>query len=303
MWPRGGRSLLWGSAMEVKEPTTFEDQLCKLKKRGCIVSNDEKCLDILRQVNYYRFSAYFLPFKTLDDQYIGGIEFFKVFQIYEFDRRLRGLLFSAIEEIEVYLRTQLSYYHVSKYGALGYKNKSHFNQYHKQKQFEDRLANEIEHNRNTLIVKHHNIKYDGNFPLWVATEFFTFGMLSRFFSDLKQRDQKSLAKKMYKNSAQNIRSWLRCCADLRNICAHYGRLYYRTFTAKPAASREISKIVGRSRFDLFDNVLIIKLLHPNRDTWNNNTLAGLTHLIIEYKDSISMNHIGFPDNWEHLLRK
>lgn len=289
--------------MEVKKPTTYEEQLKKLKFRGCKIEDEQRGLGILRRVNYYRLSAYFLPFKASDDQYINGTTLYKVFRIYEFDMRMRGILFSAIEEIEIYLRTQLSYYHAHKYGALGYLDKNNFYPYHLQTQFEQRIKAELDRNKNALIVKHHNANYDGAYPIWAISEFFSFGMLSRFYSDLKQPDQRALAKSMYKNSAQNIRSWLRCCSDLRNICAHYGRLYYRTFTAKPSVSRELVGIVGKTRFDLFDNIMVLKLLHPDKGTWNNNTLAGLDNLINEYRASININHIGFPANWESLLHK
>ena len=46
-------------------------------------------------------------------------------------------------------------------------------------------------------------------------------------------DQKEFAQKHYATIPQNLKSWLRCATDLRNICAHYGRLYYRIFSAIP----------------------------------------------------------------------
>ena len=41
-----------------------------------------------------------------------------------------------IEEIELMLRTQLSYYHAHKYGPLGYKNKNNFYKIPKKKEKE-----------------------------------------------------------------------------------------------------------------------------------------------------------------------
>ena len=64
------------------------------------------------------------------------------------------------------------------------------------------------------------------FPIWVIVELFTLGMLSFFFADLNTQDQKDLARAVFHSTANNIKSWLRCCTDLRNICAHYGRLYF-----------------------------------------------------------------------------
>jgi abortive infection bacteriophage resistance protein len=71
----------------VKQPTTFEQQLSLLKQRGCIVENDDAALKVLSDINYYRLSAYFLPFMK-GDEYVEGTSFTKVFAIYEFDRKL-----------------------------------------------------------------------------------------------------------------------------------------------------------------------------------------------------------------------
>ena len=97
------------SGVFMKKPTTFEEQLNLLKSRGLIVDNDDKCLEILRSTNYYRLSAYLLPFKQCNDTFFSGTTFEKVYRIYEFDRKLRSLLFSVIEEIELFLQSQLGF--------------------------------------------------------------------------------------------------------------------------------------------------------------------------------------------------
>ena len=107
---------MWGGFMELKPATTFDEQIEKLCSRHCIIRDPAFCRAILEQVNYYRLTAFFLPFKNPDGTYTDGTSFYRVYRIYEFDRRLRGILFSAIEQIEVYLRTQLAYFHGHKYG-------------------------------------------------------------------------------------------------------------------------------------------------------------------------------------------
>ena len=109
----------------MKKPTTFEEQLSLLKSRGLIIDNEDKCIEILRSTNYYRLSAYLLPFKQSDDTFFSDTTFEKVYRIYEFDRKLRALLFSVIEEIELFLRTQLAYHSAHTYGALGYLDEKH----------------------------------------------------------------------------------------------------------------------------------------------------------------------------------
>ncbi|WP_419041775.1 Abi family protein [Holdemanella porci] len=52
------------------------------------------------------------------------------------------------------------------------------------------------------------------FPIWVIIEFFSMGMLSYLYADLKSADQKMIAKKSYHTSSVCLKSWLRCLTDL-----------------------------------------------------------------------------------------
>ncbi len=231
--------------------------------------------------------------------YSPGITFERIVHIYGFDRRLRHLIFAAIEDVEIHLRSAFSYYHAHKYGAEGYLVGGNFSDKHDAQRFKDKLQREIENNKNAPYVKHHIERYGNRFPLWVACELFSFGMLSYFYADLKTQDAKRLAAKLYHTIPKNIKSWLRCCTDLRNICAHYGRLYYRKFSAIPAAM-ELQPMQQRS---LFGAILALRALHPHSQKWNNEFIAGLQAILEQYNADICLEHIGFPDDWLEKLRK
>lgn len=285
--------------MDIKEPKTYNEQLAILQSRGIIVHDPERCKQILSSVNYYRLSAYFLPFKQPDGSYRSGTSFLRAYKIYEFDRKLRNILFTVIEEIEIFLRARLAYFHAHKYGATGYLNSGNFSPKHDSKKFKKQLDREIENNKNTLIVRHHKAVYGGVFPIWAITELFTFGTLSKFYADLTTTDQKYLARTLYKTSHTNLRSWLRCCTDIRNICAHYGRLYFRVFKALPAGF----EIKAREQSRLWGAILVLKSLFPDRQKWNNEVLTALEALIEEYSIDIDLYHIAFPKDWLDQLRK
>ena len=127
----------------IKNPTTYEQQLAKLKLRGCTTKDDAFCIAVLKTVNYYRLSAYFLPFKKSDDTYVEGTSFEQVFNIYEFDRKLRRIIFSAIEEIEVFTRAAFAYFHAHKYGAVGYFNEKNYSAKHQHEKFKKLIEQEI----------------------------------------------------------------------------------------------------------------------------------------------------------------
>ena len=296
--------------MYPKPPLKYEEQLEKLKKRGCIINDDKKCISILESVNYYRLSAYFLPFKLDNGNYEEGLSFERVFSIYEFDRKLHGILFNALEETEIFLRSKIAYFHAHEYGALGYMDETNFSikyeckdgeckkiEFHKN--FIENFKREIENNKNILFVKHHIYKYGGEFPIWAASEMFTFGMLSKFFANMTCQDRENLSNDIYKTNPKFVGSWLRCCTDLRNICAHYGRLYFRIFSAAPSG---IDNLEEKSKRKLFGAILSLKKLYPFKDKWDNETLKKLMSLVDEHKSDIDLEHIGFSYNWIEELK-
>ena len=285
--------------MEIKRATTYREQLSKIRERGCLIEDEATCLKILELVNYYRLTAYFLPFRNSDSSYLPGTSLEKVYGIYEFDRLLRQILFSALEEIEIALRSRLAYFFVHKHSPTAYLDEGYFSKNHDHKKFIETLQREIDHNSKVLFVKHHKEKYDGIFPLWVATELFSFGMLSYFYADMINADQKEFSREYYNTIPRNLKSWLRCATDLRNICAHYGRLYYRIFSAIPANIAEISEEQERSLWAAF---LAIRNLYPDHQKWNEQVLPEVERLFDKFKHCVQLNHIGFPTNWLDLAR-
>ena len=284
---------------EIKRATTYEEQLEILEQRGIVVSDEEACKKILENINYYRLLAYLLPFKIDDQHYKEGTEFLRVYRIYEFDRKLRRILFSALEDVEISLRAKFSYYHAHKYGPIGYLDPSNFSDKHDPVKFKDQIDREVYNNRSVPFVKHHIDNYGGVFPLWAMTELFTFGMLSRFYADMTTADQKYLARRVYNSTPSNIRSWLRCCSDLRNICAHYGRLYFRVFSAIPAGFSLPQAVSSR----LWGAVLALRGLYMDPHKWNAEVVPAISALIEEYRDAIDLHHLAFPPDWEAQLAK
>ena len=49
--------------MVLKKPLTFDEQLERLEVHGIVVTNREKAIEILKRVNYYRFTGYALQFR------------------------------------------------------------------------------------------------------------------------------------------------------------------------------------------------------------------------------------------------
>jgi len=264
-----------------------------LKQKSLKISNKDLCLNFLNRVNYYNVSVYFKCCNC------AGLDFENIIQIYEFDRELRNLLFSVIGEIEIFMRKQISYRHSEKYGGLGYLDKNTFNDYHNHIEFLSRIENEcIKRNENSLIVKHHKEKYNGNFPLWVIIDFFSAGSLSRFYSDMIYRDKRIMARELFGTNYACLESWFKCFTILRNKCAHYSRLYFLKFSDYPRFPQNSNyKLTMR----LFDQLLVLKFLYPDKTRWEENFVKPLSQLIDKYKAYIKLEDIGFSDNWQQIL--
>lgn len=266
-----------------------------------VIHDKEECIGFLKMANYYRFSAYFLPFKKNNGDLFADTSFERVKKIYLFDKELRALLFEIIEHIEICLRTQIAYYLGHQYGALGYMDGGIYNSHHNHSKYKDKIARCINENSKTLVVKHHQTKYNRHFPIWVIIEFFSMGMLSYLFADLKTSDQKSITRAIYQDKVtyKQLISWLRCLTDLRNRCAHYARLYYFSFVAvpkKPDAHRE------EMDHKLFSQIVMLKYLYPDPEHWNKLFLDRLNELITHYLPEISLKHMGFPKDWLEQLK-
>ena len=235
-----------------------------------------------------------------DGLYAPGTDFNLVYNLYEFDRKLRRLLFSVLEELEIYLRAQLSYYHSHKYGADGYMDPVNFNFHHDHVEFTGRLNDLINGNDKLPFVAHHINNYNSRFPIWVIMELFTFGMLSYFYSEMLTPDQKKVAHTIFKTSVREAKSWLYCCTNLRNVCAHSRRLYNGVFSVIPARIPNVPKSAERK---IFAAIMAVRGLYPCADKWNNEFLPAMSSLFEEYKNVVLLKHIGFPNNWETIMRK
>lgn len=286
--------------MGLKIPRTFAQQMLRLKEHKIIIDDEDACICFLQTVNYYRFSAYLLPFRNADKSYKDSASFENAKMIYDFDAKMRGLLFQVIEEIELRLRTQLSYWHSHKYGALGYEDECNFGKRHRHEKFMQLIQKEVGKNIKTAVVQHHIKNYGGKLPLWVVIEYFSTGMISHFYADLKSVEKKAIARRLYATNVKSLDSWLRCITDLRNRCAHYSRLYNWKFTALPVIPECLDYVVNRK---LFDQLLVLKFLHPTNARWTNVFLVELQALIEEYSSYIDLSEIGFPDGWEDILKK
>lgn len=224
-----------------KPALSFEAQLTQLESRGMVVKNKEQALRFLAAVSYYRLSAYWYPFRnpghtprTRIDTFRAGTTFEKVIELYELDRHLRLEILDAVERIEINLRTSLTYHMTRTHGPFAHTDHANFEPSFQHDEWLNGINIEARRSRDEFI-RHYSEKYEGfpKLPLWMCTEVFSFGALSKMLKYVKEPMCREVAK-TYDIQPKVLESWVHSLSVLRNICAHHGRLWNRMFGVSPA---------------------------------------------------------------------
>ena len=295
--------------VKLKPALTYEEQILRLKNVHNLTIQDEaSAIDILKCVNYYRLSAYGLGLTKggNSELYSDGITLEHLYRLYQFDCLFRNHCMHIVEQLEIQLRTQISNHLALKYGPEGYVNPSLFSD-KKTKDGElihttiiDNFKKECERQKNTPFVKHHLDKYEGHFPIWVAVELFTFGNLSSLYSIMLPEDRKAIAT-LYKTEPCHLGSWILSLVEVRNICAHYGRLYNMPLKQTPFLYPENRRYRSSAQSKIFLVLLSIKRMLNGNSSWVS-FYRRIENLIDEYGDVIKLSFMGFPNNWKQVLQ-
>lgn len=296
----------------VKSPLTYEEQIRRLKEfHKLSIDDKEEAVQILKKINYYRLSGYGIGLTMPDDKdkYRQGISLNHLYQLYTFDSELKNLLSLVIEQIEIQFRANISYHLAIKYGALGYCDSKNFADRTDSKGnsvFEkilEEFKSMVERNKGLPFVKHHINKYGGQFPIWVAVELFTFGNLTSLYSIMKDEDKKVIAK-LYRTTDLYFNSWIRLLQEVRNLCAHYARLYNLILKTTPRLYKEydfLTQDPKTKKTKIFQILIVLKKV-LDEDQWND-FYSKFSLLLNRYSKYIKLSFMNFPNNWNEILEK
>ena len=280
---------------------SVKEQVDNLISLGLIVQDRETAENILNDISYFRLiKAYCLRLKEKNGRYFENATFNEIVELYLFDANFRQLLFPQIEKIEVNLRCRISNYFCCKYGVLGYKNIDNFG---KKEYFNTVLSDiekEIERNAKSPFIKNFSQNYkDGQIPLYAAIETFSFGTLSKFYKNMKSEDKKAIAK-FFKVGYTYFESWIESIAYVRNVCAHYGRLYNAKLPKTPRLYNQYADR-GIGNFRIFSILICLKHLITYDKHWFD-FIDGIELLFEKYPD-VDKQCMDFPEDWKKLLMR
>lgn len=232
---------------------SLQEQVDLLKSRGMVISDEERAKQHLSRMGYYRLSGYSYAFrkrvpvpkmpkkttKVLDD-FVTGVEFKHVVDLYVFDKSLRLLAMDALERIEVAMRSQIAHV-LGEYNPIAYLDARYFhlnftkingNGLSTHHDWLSKQARLISASKEEFMV-HHKGKYGLPVPIWVACEVWDFGAMSHLFAGMTEADQDKISAQYGIQNGRIFATWLRSLNYLRNVCAHHGRLWNRNIVDVP----------------------------------------------------------------------
>ena len=279
---------------------TIDEQIQNLKDLGLIVNNETYAKAILNKISYFRLvKAFSLKLKPKNGQYKENITFEHIVELYMFNADFRQLIFPQIEKIEVNARCRIANYISDKYGVLGYFESSNFINEDYYNQFIDDIQEELRRNARAPFVKNYKENYEGGqLPIYALVEICSFGTLSKLYKNMKNDDKKIIAK-TFGVGYTYYESWLEAIAYVRNICAHYGRLYNAKLTKKPTIYRQYSDL-GIRNDRIFGVLLCLRFLLKDDIYWND-FVNNIEVLILKNQD-VEIETMGFVKDWVKLLK-
>ena len=304
-----------------KPARSIEEQIATLCSRGLAIPDEARVRHYLANISYFRLSAYTRPFYQpglQEHRFLEGASFEDVLRLYVFDRELRLLLLDAIERLEVALRDQLTNTLAEHHGPHGYLDPGIFDTRYNHGWLLEKLENAAKGREIETFLAHYRRKYraaPNQPPIWMAVELLTFKEVSTLLARLRLPEDTQRIERHFGWKLPVLRSWFRSLSDLRNVCAHHGRVWNREFGSRPEMPRKApadwpsippmietgSREHPQQRLDprrrLYMQLVVMESLMQvvsPTSRW----AERLVTLLDQYSH-VSKPHMGFPKGWEH----
>lgn len=287
----------------VKPARSFEEQAKRLTElHDLTIDNAESAQRIFSTVNYYRLTTYGKHLRRPDDpeRFIPRVTLDTLYRLYQFDMGLRHAILPVLEFFEVQLRAKLSYHLAMRYGSVGYTNAANFRQDRQSlgahKSLMNKFKTEVRRKDDLPFVRHHQKKYGGQFPVWAAVELFSFGMLAQLCGILTEDDQRAISRQ-YGLTPEEMGALIASAVDVRNICAHYARLYNQEIDDKPILPPRFARYADDR---LFPTLLMLSYAAGDQPVYRR-MIRDIAELANDYPEA-DLSLCGFPQDWETVLQ-
>ena len=220
-----------------------DDQINKMKSQGLIVSDVSSTKQRLQTYGYSSIvKSYRDPYVYIDEsgkkKYRENVSFDQIYSLYVMDKNLRAGIFTAMLEMEEYIKNNASEIISKDFGTEPDKYLNYRNYRDKARNKKFSLAKIIGDLKSTLNnsgkdpIKHYRDKY-GIVPPWILFKGVYFSTIVNFVRDFKTAQLDQMAEKMYtidntftlEDAKSLLIDTMFICNEYRNLCAHGGRTY------------------------------------------------------------------------------
>ena len=294
-----------GSMQYTKQAIDFSDQLTLLKQRGLIIDDEDKALRCLHSISYFRLTSYLVPMESDSDTHAfrPNSHLHTAIALYNFDRKLRSLVFTSIQDIEVALRTRIIHYFSLAHGPFWFMRNDLFINESIHQTCINNIASEVNRSKEEFISEYRRNYTSPEFPpAWKTLEVVSFGTLSKLFCNFKNvKVKKQVARDFNLPQYTYLESWIKCAVVLRNACAHHARIWNKRFPTMPTMPQRLPESwVSTNSFrpnKLYHQLCYLAYMEqsivPNSDF-----TEALVKLVKDNPD-IQTRSMGFPlGNWQ-----
>jgi abortive infection bacteriophage resistance protein len=286
---------------------SYAQQIAHLRGAGMVIDDDATAEYWLRHVSYYRLSAYWLYFEHAKGRpgarFRPGTRFSDVTALYDFDRNLRRMVMRGTEHVEVALRGSWAYQLAHLGGGHRYLDAALYSDRAEFHRTLAKLAGDIGGSRETYI-KHYRNNYDSPAlpPVWMVAEMMSFGQLSRWYSNLADRALRNRIGVPLGLPETVLVPLVKHVTDVRNICAHHGRLWNRGFLQLPRLAQKPTDLnqsldlsAVRPPAKLYNSITtiahVIRTVAPASD-W-----SQVIRDLLTAHPNRDLHSMGFPADW------
>jgi abortive infection bacteriophage resistance protein len=292
-----------------KQSIPLDEQIRKLKSRGLIITDEHFAGHYLKNVSYYRLAGYWWPMQEdkINHIFKPNSCFEDVIALYSFDSELRSLIFNAIERIEIGLRTRMINHLSHEFNPWWFANPLIFKN---RLAFEANLKaieRDLKKSKEVFINEHYR-KYHADSrlpPAWKTLEVVSFGLLSKLYGNLGSNvnSKDIIAEEFNTVNHTYLRTWLQAISQIRNICAHHGRLWNKNLPGrpkllpKPPASWVVNVPSVSEHHMLYVHLCCMKYLLDVISPRHRFTVK--LKLLFEKYPSVDIKALGIPNAWNN----
>ena len=274
-----------------------------LKARGLYIESAQRVEHYIRNIGYYRISAYLYPLLQLPKgahRYKAGSTFEDALNLYRFDKKLRLFLFNEIEKIEIALRSTLANIVTEETGNIFWiTDKTLFANLDKFNRTKALIDKELKSSREEFIL-HFKEKYSNDYPpTWMLVEILPLGVVTRIYENLADNTLRKKIAARFSLPMPVFISWITVIALTRNTCCHHARVWNKENPITPMIAKKLSRpwitspvSPNRTFFDICIIKWFIDIVSPHND------MKGHLQRLLADFPMIDTKAMGFPMHWQ-----